>query len=72
MKKWTPKLAISRSRKNIAGAVERLRTVALEWGDVDEAIVQEAESFIAPLEEFADQIERDINERIASGDHVGL
>lgn len=72
MKRWTPKLAIARSRRQIAAAVERLRAVALEWGDVDEGIVTDAESLIAELEEFAEDIEKNTNERIAAGEHVGL
>lgn len=72
MRRWTPKLAIARSRRQIAGAVERLRAVALEWGDVDEGIVNDAESLIVELEEFAEDIENNTNERIAAGEHVGL
>lgn len=72
MKRWTPKLAIARSRRQIASAVERLRAVALEWGDVDEGIVNDAESLIVELEQFAKDIENNTNERIAAGEHVGL
>lgn len=69
---WTPKRAMAMSRKNLAAAVDKLRAVALEWGDVDQFIVDEAESMIKTLEDFADTIEASINERLACGEHVGL
>ncbi len=72
MKRWTPNLAISRSRKNIAGAIERLRAVALEWGDVDQGFVDEAEDLIRELDAFAMRITKETAERIAAGEHVGL
>jgi hypothetical protein len=72
MRRWTPKLAIARSRRNVAGAVDRLRAVALEWGDVDEGIVTDAEELIRHLEQFADDVEKNTKERIAAGEHVGL
>ena len=69
---WTPKRAVARSRKNLAAAVDKVRAVALEWGDVDQFIVDEAESIITVLEDFADTIEKSINDRLAAGEHVGL
>lgn len=69
---WTPKRAVARSRKNLTAAADKLRAVALEWGDVDQFIVDEAESMIKELDDFADTIEKSINERLACGEHVGL
>jgi hypothetical protein len=70
--RWTPKGAIARSRKNLDGAIERLRSVAHEWGDVDQTIVDESESLISELADFADRIESDTNARLEAGEHVGL
>lgn len=72
MRRWTPKAAVARSRKNIAGAVERIRAVALEWGDINEGFVTDADRFIKDLKEWAESIESETNERIAAGEHVGL
>lgn len=72
MKRWTPKLAIARSKRNIDKAVERLREVSCEWSDVDCSIETRAEDLIRDLCEFADDIERDINDRLAAGEHIGL
>jgi hypothetical protein len=69
---WTPKRAVARSRKNLAAAADRLRAVALEWGDVDQCIVDQAEAMIPMIEDFANQIENDTNARLAAGEHVGL
>lgn len=69
---WTPKRAAARSRKNLAAAVDKLRAVALEWGDVDQFIVDEAESMIPMLEDFANTIEKSIAERLEAGEHIGL
>jgi hypothetical protein len=72
MKRWTPNLAVSRSRRNIAAAIERLRVVSCEWADVDRSIEDEAEDFIRELDEFAMRITKDIADRLAAGEHVGL
>lgn len=72
MKRWTPNLAIARSRRNIAAAVERLRVVSLEWADVDQGFVDEAEDLIRELDGFAMRITQETAERIAAGEHVGL
>lgn len=69
---WTPRGAIARSRKNITGAIERLGAVALEWGDIDQGIVDDAERWMKDLRQFADDIEKQTQERIAAGEHVGL
>jgi hypothetical protein len=71
-RRWTPKIAIARSRRNLAAAVERLRLVSVEWSDVDGSIEYEAEDLIRTLEEFSKRIDHDINERLAAGEHVGL
>jgi hypothetical protein len=70
--RWTPAGAIARSRKNCTGAAERLRAVALEWGDVDQGIVEEAEDLLREVEAFGRHISEWINERLAAGEHVGL
>jgi hypothetical protein len=70
--RWTPKGAVARSRRQIAGAVEKLKLVALEWGDVDQSIVSDAESLIDELEKFSQAIEADTTARLAAGEHVGI
>lgn len=72
MKRWTPKLAVSRSQRSIAGAIERLRAVAHEWGDVDQAIVDQAEDLIRELETFSREIARDVAERMEAGEEIGI
>ncbi len=72
MRPWTPKGAIARSRQRIAGAVEKLNLVALEWADIDQGFVDEAEALIGELEAFAENIEESVKERLAAGEHVGL
>ena len=72
MKRWTPNLAVARSRKNIAGAIERLRVVSIEWNDVDQNFVDGAEELIRELDDFAMRITKETAERIAAGEHVGL
>lgn len=72
MKRWTPNLAVSRSRRNIAAAIARLRVVSIEWADVDYSIESEAEDLIRTLDDFATRIAEGIAERIAAGEHVGL
>jgi hypothetical protein len=72
MPRWTPKLAVSRSRRNLAGAIERLRTVSLEWSEVDQSFVDAAENFVRDLEDFAERIESETKQRLEAGEHVGL
>jgi hypothetical protein len=72
MKRWTPKLAVARSRRNLAGAADRLRAVSIEWADVDGFIEQRAEELIRELEAFADEIRDSVNERLEAGEHIGL
>lgn len=71
-RRWTPKAAVSRSRRNIAKAIERLRLVSCEWSDVDGGIEREAEDFIRELERFADEIKEAIADRLKAGEHIGL
>lgn len=71
-RRWTPKGAISRSRRNIAAAADRLRLVSCEWSDVDGGIEREAEDLIRTVEQFADEIAAGIAERLKAGEHVGL
>lgn len=72
MRRWTPKLAIARSERNIQAAKDRLAAVAFEWGDVDESFVQAAEDLIADLTAFFERIKSDVADRQAAGEHVGL
>lgn len=72
MKRWTPNLAVARSRRNIAAAIERLRVVSVEWADVDHSIEMEAEDLIRTLDDFAMRISKDIADRLAAGEHIGL
>jgi hypothetical protein len=72
VKRWTPALAVSRSRRKIESAIARLREVSIEWSDVDESFVFEAEQLIAELETFADQIRDDVEERLKAGEEIGI
>lgn len=72
MRRWTPKAAIARSQRHLEHAAARLANVALEWGDVDQSYVDEAEDFIRELREFGQRMEREVAERIAAGEHVGI
>lgn len=70
--RWTPKSAVARSRQQLTAANERLRRVALEWQDVDQSFIDRAEQLIAQLEEFADEIRDQVQQRLDAGEHVGL
>jgi hypothetical protein len=69
---WTPKGAIARSRRNLAGAAERVRAVAIEWSDVDRSFEDEAEELAKVLDDFASRIERETLSRLEAGEHVGI
>lgn len=70
--RWTPKRAVARSRKNLAGAIVRLNAVAREWGDIDQCFVEEAGELARALAEFADRIDNDIRERVKAGEQIGI
>jgi hypothetical protein len=70
-RRWTPKAALARSRKNLVGAIERLRAVAYEWGDIDQGIVGEADDQVRALESFLESIEEGIGERMAEDPEFG-
>lgn len=70
--RWTPKNAVRRSQKHIASAIVNLRKVAYEWGDVDEALVLEAEEWIQQLGRWSEAIEEGVKERLAAGEHIGI
>jgi hypothetical protein len=72
MKRWTPRLAVSVTKRNIARAVERLRAISIEWSDVDDGYVRDAEDLIRVLNAFAERVETEIAERIAAGEHIGV
>jgi hypothetical protein len=72
MKRWTPKLAVNRSRRKLAAAINRLREVAAEWEDVNAYVEFRADELIGELEEFADEIRDDVAERLEAGEHIGL
>lgn len=72
MKRWSPRLAVSRSRRNIDAACRSLAKVALEWGDVDQSYVDRADELIRELEAFGDQIRDEVEERLSCGEHIGL
>lgn len=71
MKRWTPALAVSRSKRNIDAAKAKLAAVAFEWGDVDQSFVAQADAFIRELSAFAEQIDQEVAERLAAGEHIG-
>lgn len=68
--KWTAKSAVARSRKNLDGAIDRLRAVSHEWDDVDQSFVDEAEEFIRDLQDFRDRIEIETTQRLDAGELV--
>jgi hypothetical protein len=70
-RRWTAKAALARTRKNVAGAIERLRAVAHEWGDQDQYIVDLAEENVQRLETFLSDIEEGVSERMAEGGYDG-
>jgi hypothetical protein len=72
MRRWTAKAALARTRKNIAGAIERLRAVALEFGDIDQYLVDQAEEEIRALESFLEATQEYLTERIAEDPEFGL
>jgi hypothetical protein len=71
VKRWTPRRAVARSKRNLAGAIERLRVVSIEWADVDSGYEREAEDLIRELELFGERIEKEVAERQAAGEHIG-
>lgn len=70
--RWTAKAAVRRSKTRIAAAIARLRDVAADWGDVDNAIVMEVDEAVAKLEELSTSIDEGIAERLAAGEEIGL
>lgn len=72
VRRWTPKGAVASSRRKLDAAIARLREVSLEWADVDESLVHEAEERIRDLEVFRDELTSYIQERLDAGEHVGL
>jgi len=72
MKRWTSKLAVARSRRQLNAAIERLRKVSIEWDDVDQIFVFRAEDLIDELEQFADEIRDVVQERLEAGEDIGL
>lgn len=69
---WTPKSAVTRSRRNIAAAIVKLRLVAVEWSDADGGIEREAEDLIRELAIFADSIAANIKDRLDAGEQIGI
>lgn len=72
MKYWTPKLAVARSRRQLAAAITHLRKVSVEWADVHAGFEYRAEELIDELEKFSDDIRDEIDERLEAGEHIGL
>lgn len=72
VRRWTPKSAMARTRRNVVGAIERLRAAALEWGDIDQYLVDQAEEHIKALEGFLESTEEYIAERIAEDPEFGI
>jgi hypothetical protein len=70
--RWTPKHAVATTKRQVDAAVARLRVVALEWGDVDQTYVDNAEDFIRELEEFAERVEAEVAERLKAGEKIGI
>lgn len=72
VRRWTAKAAIDKSRRNIDGAIERLRQVAYEWGDIDQTFVDRADEFVRDLEQWRDDIATQIQERLDAGEEIGI
>lgn len=70
--RWTPKAAVARSRRQINAAIDNLRDVALEWEDVDQSYVSGAEDLIHQLDAFAERIDKEVQQRLAAGEHIGI
>lgn len=43
-----------------------------EWGDIDQSYVDDADDLIRELREFGDRMEREVADRLAHGEHIGL
>lgn len=72
MKRWTPRLAVALTKRNIDGAVERLRAVSIEWSDVDSGYERDVEELIRVLQAFAVRVEKEVAERLKAGEHIGI
>lgn len=72
MKRWTPKLAVSRSTRRINAAIVKLQEVGYDWEDIDPSLVGAADDAVRELEMLRDQIVETVRERLAAGEHVGI
>lgn len=72
MRRWTVRGALARTKRQLDAAQSHLANIALEWGDVDQGYVDEAESMIRELTEFWHRMQREVAERQAAGEHIGI
>jgi hypothetical protein len=72
MRAWTAKSAVARCVRNLDGAIERLRKCSIEWADVDTHWELEFEQRIGEIEVLRDELRKEIDERLAAGEHIGL
>ena len=70
MKRWTPKLALSRSRRRLKAACDLLAGVSNEWSDMDESLVYETEEQIRDLEDFSYRMKIWVAEQIADDGYL--
>lgn len=71
-RRWTPKAAVERSRRNINAAIASVNLVGREWGDVDNTYVVQADELVNKLEEFRDVMGKEVRERLDAGEEIGI
>lgn len=65
---WTDKSARARSRRKINATRNRatrlMQSVAYEWGDVDQTVVEACDELLRELEQSCERIEELMDERV--------
>lgn len=55
---WTPKRAAAVSRRNLAAMRKGLISIAGQWGDIDQTVVDRCDELVAEIDAFERDIKR--------------
>ncbi|WP_323034549.1 hypothetical protein [Pararhodobacter sp.] len=71
-KRWTPALAMRRTACRIEDAKAALFDIIAIWNSVDQGPCNDAEDRICDLDNWLQELRKDMDERIAAGEEIGL
>jgi phosphoserine phosphatase len=72
MSRWSPQIALRRMNCRIEDAKAALADIAGIWGDVDQAVCDQADEHILGLDEFMAETREMVRQHQEAGEEIGL